>query len=389
MSLPVSYVMICLRNARSAAILKRNLISEVRRKRSTEGLLGNNVIDGAPENVAKIKDLYKAAYSLTNGRPSRELLEALEQQAISDGVKITGKDIHDFEYDEYVMQNKSRQGKIRPITGTSVNKIQLLNAYLDVFLNRNMLDDFFSLIQRSPAISNSINLIDQSILLRYIIKCRKDFRVHHLAQLPDHIKTVDRIMGHYYQRNLTLLKDISVNQKFIDEIVANFSFYHKDFKDFENAIRIVDPSLVFSVTNEKDDADSLKEKYPLIKNLLSPKPESIFPYCETSVSAASIKLQLQNEKQEFTQLQSISCETHNNSNVWKYKSMLQKKWVNCLYKALLNESSLYKKGDHRDFRMHNCPFLDEEIVCLMSVARQTVNYICEQLVLQYKGIEVS
>ena len=385
-----SYMMICLRNARCSAVHRKELLSLVRRTRSNETFLGNQIIgDEAAEHVTKVKNLYKTAYALTNGRPSPELLEALEQQAKCDGVKITRKELHDFEYEELILQNRSRQSKIRPITGTSTNKIQLLNAYLDVFLNKNELDEFLSLIQRSPAISNSIDLVDRSILMRYIIRCRKDFRVHHLAELPDHISVVDKIMGHYYQRNLSLLKNISVNQKFIDEIVANYSFYRNDFRDFENAIRIIDSSLVFSVTNEKRDIDYLKKKYPLIKNLLSPKSKSNFPYHASRVSAASIKSQLQNEKHEYTQLQSISCETQENPSVWKYKAMLQKKWEDRLYKALCNESKLYKKGDHRDFRMHNCPFLDEDIVCLRTVAHQTVNYICEQLVLQYKGIEVS
>ncbi|KAL5254312.1 hypothetical protein ACHWQZ_G013925 [Mnemiopsis leidyi] len=381
--------MICLRSAMRCRTSRKKLILLGRRYRSSCNSVSSEAVGGTPsEIVAKIRDLYKAAYALTNGRPSRELLEALEQQAKIEGVRITGKELHDFEYEEYILQNKSKQSKIRPITGTSTTKVQLLNAYLDIFLNKNQLDEFLFLIQRSTAITDSIKLIDPSILMRYVIKCRRDFRVHHLTELPENISIVDKVMGHFYQKNWTLLQGLRVNQKFINGVVAGYSFYYSDFKDFEKAISIIDPSLVFSVTNEKLSAACLFEKYPLIKSLVSQKPNSTFPYYETEVPAASIKVQLQNEKQEFTQLQSVSCNTHKNHDVWKYKSGLQKKWEACLYKALLSESNLYKKGDHRDFRMHNCPFLDEDIVCLKSVARQTVNYICEQLVLQFKGIEI-
>ena len=381
--------MICIRNALCCRTSRRELFFLSRRKSSTRNSISNGAVEVKPhESVTKIRDLYKAAYALTNGRPSRDLLEALEQQAKIEGVRITGKDIHDFEYEEYIMQNKSKHSKIRGITGTSTNKVQLLNAYLDIFLNKDQLEEFLCLIQRSTAIAESIKLIDASILIRYIIKCRKDFRVHHLTELPENIRKVDEIMGHFYQKNWAMLQSLQVSQKFVDEIVAGYSFYYSDFKDLEKAISIINPSLVFSVSNEKLDAASLYEKYPLIKNLLNHKPKSTFPYYETDVSADSIKVQLQNEAQEFTQLQSVSCETHESQDVWKYKSGLQKRWETCLYEELLSESNLYKRGDHRDFRMHNCPFLDEDIVCLKSVARQTVNYICEQLVLQYKGIEV-
>ena len=133
------HVMICLRNVRRSKIFRQKLSSINRRKRSDGSSIGNEANEGVMvTNVSKIKDLYKAAYALTNGRPSRELLEALEQQAMIDGVKITGKEIHDFEYEEYILQNKSRLSRIRPITGTSTNKVQLLNAYLDVFLNKNI-----------------------------------------------------------------------------------------------------------------------------------------------------------------------------------------------------------------------------------------------------------
>ena len=381
--------MICIRNALCCRTSRRELVFLARCKSSTGNSIGNGAVEVKTlESVKKIRDLYKAAYALTNGRPSRDLLEALEQQAKIEGVRITGKDIHDFEYEEYILQNKFKHSKIRRITGTSINKVQLLNAYLDIFLNKDQLDEFLCLIQRSIAIAESVKLIDASILMRYIIKCRKDFRVHHLAELPEDIRKVDEIMGHFYHKNWAMLQSLQVSQKFVDEIVAGYSFYYSDFKDLEKAISFMNPSLVFSVSNEKLDSASLCEKYPLVKNLLNHKPKSTFPYYETDVPADSIKVQLQNEAQEFTQLQSVSCETHESQDVWKYKSGLQKKWETCLYKALLSELNLYNRGDHRDFRMHNCPFLDEDIVCLKSVARQTVTYICEQLVLQYKGIEV-
>lgn len=337
--------------------------------------------------VEKIEKLYRNAFSLTKGRPSEALLKALEQQATFEGVLVTGQDVENFKYEQMVEQEFSKNNKIVQIRGSTTQSIEMLNVYLDIFLSKNQLDVFLIMVQKNKGL---FSFIDESIILRYILKCQKS-SIEPRILVNDQIKKFSKLMYFYYQDNIVELKKSFKNeniQAFVNEILATYRFYPSDFVDFKAAVKVVDASSVFFIGRQNLSETGFMKRYPLTKTLILKESESIFPYKSFKSDVKSINAQLKNELNEFTQVQSISKEQKQCPNIRKYKSWIQEKWTESLYSALVKESKLYRKGDHSDYRKNNCPFLDEEIICLETVAQHTINYVCEELVSQFEGIEV-
>ena len=363
-------------------------IVPVQRQITHDSIIKKSTKGKQPDKVSKIESLYRKAFSETKGRPSAALLNALKQQSRHDGVCVTGQQIQSFEYDEMVFQNKSRNSKIRSIRGSSSTSIGVLNTYLDMYLHKNELKEFLLMLEKTRDVKQSS--VDQSIILRYVFKCKKA-SVSPQIEMTGNIKILASIMGLYFQDMLEQSNAVheGIDQAFVDEIISTYSFYLSEFEDFKAAMRVIDPQLKFSVIHEKEQQDVLYESYPIIESLCNLSGENLFPYPSNVIDKDAIKTQLKNEKNDFTQVKSISSERNHCQDLWQYKSKVQNEWCNTLYKALLAQSRLYKRGDHKDFRSHNCPILDNDVICLRTVAQETTNYICEELVTQYDGIEVN
>ena len=360
--------------------LKKNVFYTCKRNISQESGLSSL-------KVEKIEKLYRDAFSLTKGKPSEALLKALEQQAAFEGVLVSGQEIQNFKYEQMVEEELSKDKKIVQIRGSGLQNIEMLNVYLDIFLSKNKLDEFLIMVQRNKRMFASI---DKSILLRYVLICQKSTKEPRI-ELSDQMKQFSKIMYFYYQDNIVELKRNFQNeniQTFVDEILSSYTFYPNDFVDFKAAVKLVDSSLVFTIYHENLSQCDFIKRYPLTESLIIEKFKSIFPYKPIECDIKTVNAQLKNELNEFTQLQSISSEQKQCPNLRNYKSWLQETWTDSLYIALVKESKLYRKGDYNDYRKTNCPFLDEEIICLRTVAQHTINYVCEELVSQFEGIEV-
>lgn len=351
-------------------------------------------VKGLPNSnskVEKVKQLYHSAFALTNGRPSNALLHALKQQAKIEGVKVTGQQIHDIEYDQYISRMDSMDSSsstLPHVRSEKPYKLELLNSYLDVLLNKDRPHDFLKMLNKTKDVR--LEDINQSLVLRYVMKCRKANRYHNLS-LTGELRLLEKLIGCYYQKNLVGLYELKkkISQKFANDIIANYTFYRSDFTDLKAALLIINPSLKFATSSEMITPDEIVALFPISKHVLNPQNDrTTFAHEGTSVSTETIDKQVNSEKIGFTYIKSISSEEHYCKHLWRYKSQLRKRWSDELYKALLKESQLYCLGDTRDFRLGNCFFLDEQVVSLRKVANQAVNYILEEVVTQFDGISV-
>ena len=341
------------------------------------------------DKVTKIKNLYKAAFSLTKGRPSMALLNALNKQARLDGVEVTGAEIEQMEYDELTNMNKSQNSKIRQFRGSGNVTVGLLNVYLDMYLKHRQLENFELTLERASSVP--LNEVDQSLLLRYLMECKKVKRVPRV-NIEGDVKVISTMMGFYYSKmflQLRYMKD-RVTQELVDSVIYKYSFIPETFTDLKAAIKLINPNIQINVKSECRPLHEIEQVYPIIRNLL-PRQDDEKSYRYNLVgplSDSAVKTQLHNENKNFTRVISIADSGRENRNIWDYKDKLQEQWITDIHKALIREVSLFKKGDHKDFRVHYCPILDDNIINLRSVAEATVKYVCEEMIVQYEGLEV-
>eukprot|EP00116_Pleurobrachia_bachei_P006388 sb/3466650/ len=302
----------------------------------------------ATERLEAVRQLYKDAFQLTDGRPSAALLEALSQQSKLEGVLVSGEEIHALKFEA-----RERTGHtllpILKIKGTTENCRIMLESYLDICLTKNELGNFVDLINRCPQFPTT--RINQSILLRYALMCTRS-EVTPRLDLSPLIKRVvlllERCRGDKF---ISCQSEMEITQEFVNQILQKFSFYPSDFLEFKTAALIANPQLKFSLSSRHISEEELCERYPVTRHLLQSPSNAAFPYPPTPSLTYRVASQLENERNEFTLLRSIGEEGEGvGKDVTQYKRKLQEQWSRELHLALVRESRLYRLGNYDDHR---------------------------------------